>query len=397
MKDYSKQHTLAYVCMNAIGNSLVLENMLSDVITTFVHHTGALGGKYLTSAPTRKKIVTVEKDFDIPVTLCTAPEEYSIVAVASLGYILDIPIGNEHFLFAFENSDGTDGYGRMFAGYKTKLTNAIDACRSTERLHELNTALENQVVEAKNKNEITEKMMITQSRMAIMGEMIGMIAHQWRQPITVIGMITNNTILTLEFDEINKQHLLDDLNVIDKQIHYLSTTIDDFRNFFRPNKLPQSVSLREMSNDLLTMLGKNYKNFGINLTFTGDVDAAFVTYKNELMQVFLNILTNSKDAFEERLIPEPFIQFNSVYNEENIVFSIRDNAGGISEEIIDKVFDPYFSTKEEKNGTGLGLYMSAIIIEKHLNGSIQVSNDTDGTVFTLSIPTNYTKDITYVF
>jgi signal transduction histidine kinase len=397
MKDYSKQHTLAYVCMNAIGNSLVLENMLSDVITTFVHHTGALGGKYLTSAPTRKKIVTVEKDFDIPVTLCTAPEEYSIVAVASLGYILDIPIGNEHFLFAFENSDGTDGYGRMFAGFKTKLTNAIDACRSTERLHELNTALENQVVEAKNKHEITEKMMITQSRMAIMGEMIGMIAHQWRQPITVIGMITNNTILTLEFDEINKQHLLDDLNVIDKQIHYLSTTIDDFRNFFRPNKLPQSVSLREMSNDLLTMLGKNYKNFGINLTFTGDVDAAFVTYKNELMQVFLNILTNSKDAFEERLIPEPFIQFNSVYNEENIVFSIRDNAGGISEEIIDKVFDPYFSTKEEKNGTGLGLYMSAIIIEKHLNGSIQVSNDTDGTVFTLSIPTNYTKDITYVF
>ncbi|MDP2851531.1 MAG: HAMP domain-containing sensor histidine kinase [Sulfuricurvum sp.] len=397
MKDYSEQQTLAYVCMNAIGNSLVLENMLSDVITTFVHHTGALGGNYLTSVPTRKKIVTVEKDFDTPVTLCTAIEEYSIVAVASLGYILDIPIGNEHFLFAFENSDGTDGYGRMFAGFKTKLTNAIDACRSTERLHELNTALENQVVEAKNKHEITEKMMITQSRMAIMGEMIGMIAHQWRQPITVIGMITNNTILTLEFDEINKQHLLDDLNVIDKQIHYLSTTIDDFRNFFRPNKLPQSVSLREMSNDLLTMLGKNYKNFGINLTFTGDVDAAFVTYKNELMQVFLNILTNSKDAFEERLIPEPFIQFNSVYNEENIVFSIRDNAGGISEEIIDKVFDPYFSTKVEKNGTGLGLYMSAIIIEKHLNGSIQVCNDAEGSVFTLSIPTNYTKDITYVF
>ena len=397
MKDYSEQQTLAYVCMNAIGNSLVLENMLSDVITTFVHHTGALGGHYFASAPSRKKIVTVEKDFDIPVTLCTATEEYSIVSVASLGYILDIPIGNEHFLFAFENSDGTDGYGRMFAGFKTKLTNAIDACRSTERLHELNAALENQVVEAKNKNEITEKMMITQSRMAIMGEMIGMIAHQWRQPITVIGMITNNTILTLEFDEINKQHLLDDLNVIDKQIHYLSTTIDDFRNFFRPNKLPQSVSMREMSNDLLTMLGKNYKNFGINLTFTGDVDAAFVTYKNELMQVFLNILTNSKDAFEERLIPEPFIQFHSVHNEENIVFSIRDNAGGISEEIIDKVFDPYFSTKEEKNGTGLGLYMSAIIIEKHLNGSIQVCNDTDGTLFTLTIPTNYTKDITYVF
>lgn len=397
MKKYSEQHALAYTCMNAIGNSLVLEEMLTDVISTFVCHTGALGGKYLTSVPMRKSIVSVEKDFDIPETLSDGTEAYAVYTSAASPSILDIPIGNEHFIFAFEKNSGIDRFGMMFSGFKTKLTNAIDACRSAERLRELNAVLENQVVEAKNKNEITEKMMITQSRMAIMGEMIGMIAHQWRQPITVIGMITNNTILTLEFDEINKQHLLDDLNVIDKQIHYLSTTIDDFRNFFRPNKLPQSVSMREMSNDLLTMLGKNYKNFGINLTFTGDVDAAFVTYKNELMQVFLNILTNSKDAFEERLIPEPFIQFHSVYNEENIVFSIRDNAGGISEEIIDKVFDPYFSTKEEKNGTGLGLYMSAIIIEKHLNGSIQVCNDAEGTLFTLTIPTNYTKDITYVF
>jgi len=253
------------------------------------------------------------------------------------------------------------------------------------------------VIEAKSKHEITEKMMITQSRMAIMGEMIGMIAHQWRQPITVIGMITNNTILTLEFEELNKQLLLDDLNVIDKQIHYLSSTIDDFRNFFRPNKLPQNITLREISNDLLTMLGKNYKNFGINMTFEGEVDTPFVTYKNELMQVFLNILTNAKDAFDERHIQEPFIHFRTSHNEDIITFSIQDNAGGIAVEIIDKVFDPYFSTKEEKNGTGLGLYMSAIIIEKHLNGSIHVSSDTDGTVFTLSIPLNYNKDMTYVF
>lgn len=397
MKAHTEHQTLAYSCMNAIGNSLVLDEMLNDVISTFVCHAGASGGTYLSVLPSRKNIVNVGKSFEIPATLSGATETYAIHPISGSEKILDIPIGAEHFLFLFEDDEGIDALGEMFFGFRTKLTNAIDACRSVERLRELNAALEHQVVEAKSKHEITEKMMITQSRMAIMGEMIGMIAHQWRQPITVIGMITNNTILTLEFEELNKQQLLDDLNVIDKQIHYLSATIDDFRNFFRPNKLPQNITLREISNDLLTMLGKNYKNFGINLTFEGDVDVPFITYKNELMQVFLNLLTNAKDAFEERRITDPFILFRTVHSEEMITFSIQDNAGGIAEEIIDKVFDPYFSTKEEKNGTGLGLYMSAIIIEKHLGGSIHVCSDSDGTIFTLSIPINYTKDMTYVF
>lgn len=397
MKVYTEQHTLAYTCMNAIGNSLVLEEMLTDVISTFVCHTGASGGKYLASVPTRKSIVCVDKSFETPDVLSDGTEGYAIHTLSASARVLDIPIGAEHFLFLFEHNSDIDDLGIMFSGFRTKLTNAIDACRSVERLRELNIALEHQVVEAKSKHEITEKMMITQSRMAIMGEMIGMIAHQWRQPITVIGMITNNTILTLEFDELNKQSLLDDLNVVDKQIHYLSTTIDDFRNFFRPNKLPQNITLREISNDLLTMLGKNYKNFGINLSFDGDVDTPFVTYKNELMQVFLNILTNAKDAFEERHLPEPFILFRAVHSEEMITFSIQDNAGGIADNIIDKIFDPYFSTKAEKNGTGLGLYMSAIIIEKHLGGSIHVCSDSGGTIFTIAIPINYNKDMTYVF
>ncbi|WP_295052397.1 HAMP domain-containing sensor histidine kinase [Sulfuricurvum sp.] len=397
MKDYSAQLPLAYSCINAIGNSLVLEEMLSDVISTFVRNTGAVGGKYLAGSTGIRTIVTVENDFDLPDCLCAETEAYAISRSGPYGATLDVPIGSEHFLFSFEKECDIDALGEMFSGFRTKLSNAIDACRSVERLRELNIVLENQVVEAKSKHEITEKMMITQSRMAIMGEMIGMIAHQWRQPITVIGMITNNTILTLEFDELNKQQLLDDLNVIDKQIHYLSSTIDDFRNFFRPNKLPQTITLREISNDMLTMLGKNYKNFGITLTFEGELDTPFVTYKNELLQVFLNIFTNAKDAFEERHCTEPFIRFNVSQKGEQIIFSIQDNAGGIPENIIDKIFDPYFSTKEEKNGTGLGLYMSAIIIEKHLYGAINVSSDPIGSLFTLSLPINYNKEITYVF
>lgn len=396
MKVQTEYHTLAYACMNAIGNTLVLDEMLHDVISTFVSHAGAAGGKYVLSYPS-KCIVSFGKDFGLPDSFGNENKSYSIHSSDESERILDVPIGTEHFLFLFEHEDDFDELGRMFSGFRTKLTNAINACRNVEKLHELNTALELQVDQAKNKHEITEKMMIEQSRMAIMGEMIGMIAHQWRQPITIIGMIANNTILTLEYDELNKQQLLDDLNAIDKQIHYLSTTIDDFRSFFRPNKLPQKITLREISNDLLMLLGRSYNNFGINLQFDGDSDTPFVTYKNELMQVLLNILANSKDAFEERHISEASILFRTLESEEMITFLIEDNAGGIADDIIDKIFDPYFSTKSEKNGTGLGLYMSAIIVEKHLGGTIHVYSDNEGTIFTISIPRNYHKDMTYVF
>ena len=378
-------HTIAYASMNAIGNTLNLEEMLKEVISTFVCQTGAIGGKFLTPSSETQCSVHQGSEFSIPAHLGDPQKTYTLHTLIST-LVLDIPVGKDHFLFAYQEENNIAVYGSIFSNLATKLINAIEGCRLLQ-----------QVVEAKSKHEITEKMMITQSRMAIMGEMIGMIAHQWRQPITVIGMITNNIILTLEYDTIDKQQLLDDLNVVDKQIHYLSSTIDDFRNFFRPNKLPQTLTLDEISNDLLTMLGKNYKNFGINLTFEGDTKLPFISYKNELIQVFLNILTNAKDAFEERHVQDPFILFRASENKDAMTFSIQDNAGGIPETIIDNIFDPYFSTKKEKNGTGLGLYMSAIIVEKHLNGSIAVSSDLEGTLFTLTIPINYDKDMTYVF
>gem|GEM_PF-757162 len=385
---FTEQHNIAYACMNSIGNSLILEDMLSDVISTFVSHTEALGGKYILSHPLKKSVVSIESDFNIPDNLSHETKNYTIFPVEPNRSVLDIPIGNEHFLFAFEKGVDVDTYGRMFSSFRTKLAIAIDACRSVARLHELNTVSKHLTVDAAgSKYEVTEEMLMTQSRMAIMGEMIGMIAHQWRQPITVIGMIANNAILTMmTFSEINQQQLLRDLNVIDQQIHDLSSIIDDFHNFFRPNKVPQTVTFHEISNDLLTVLGITYKNIGINLSFESDADTSFVTYKNELMEVFLNILSNAKEAFEERRISNPFIRFKSFHDNEMIGFIIQDNAGGIDKDIIDKIFDPYFSTKKEKNGTGLGLYMSAVVIEKHLNGSIRASCDDDGTIFSISIP-----------
>jgi len=394
---FTEQDNIAYACMNSIGNSLVLEDMLTDVVSTFVSYTKALGGKYISSHPLKMSIVSIESDFDIPDNLSHETKMYTIYPLETNRSVLDIPIRNEHFLFAFEKGADVDLYGTIFASFRTKLTTAIDACRSVAHLHELNSISKYSVLKAKSNHEVTEEILMTQSRMAIMGEMIGMIAHQWRQPISVIGMIANNAILTMmTFSEINQQQLLRDLNVIDQQIHDLSSIIDDFYNFFRPNKFPKTVTLHEITSGLITVLGMTYKNIGINLSFESDEDTSFVTYKNELMEVFLNILANAKEAFEERRISNPFIRFKSFHDNEMVCFTIQDNAGGIDKDIIDKIFDPYFSTKKEKNGIGLGLYISAVVIEKHLNGSIRAICDDDGTIFSISIPKNQNTATPYL-
>ena len=258
-------------------------------------------------------------------------------------------------------------------------------------------SLEEQLQEAEIKIQLLEKMMIDQSRLAIMGEMIGMIAHQWRQPITIIGMITNNTVLDIQLGESNQQQLLEDMDLIDKQIHYLSRTIDDFRNFFRQNKLPQSVTMRDISNELLTIFGKTFDNNHIALTFDGEMGLEFTTYKNELLQVFLNLLSNSKDAIESKAIKDPCICITVTTSSNFTIFEVQDNAGGIPDEIIEYIFQPYFTTKSEKNGTGLGLYMSSIIIEKHLFGTITAVNKNQGANFTITLPVNQDPKRAHVY
>jgi two-component system, NtrC family, C4-dicarboxylate transport sensor histidine kinase DctB len=388
-----QQPSIAYKCLNAIGNSLELDDMLTEVITAFLIHSGAVGGKYTLPSPLRQSIANVGEDFAIPEKLTNKIYTYEIHLLPDNGYLLDIPIENEHFLFLFKHNTELDILGNMFSNFRIKLTHAIDACRSVESLHRLNSALKNEVAQEKNKNKATEKLLISQSRMAIMGEMIGMIAHQWRQPITIIGMITNNTIIDLQIDEFDKERCLEDLHLIDKQVHYLSRTIDDFRNFTRPNKLPQKVTFQEISHELIMILGKNFDD----LIFESDTDIAIVTYKNELLQVFLNILSNAKDAFIDRKTKNPKILFQLKQEGDHAVFSIQDNGGGIPSNIIDRIFEPYFSTKSEKNGTGLGLYMSAIIVEKHLVGTLRVSSDKIGTTFTISIPIQHQKERHHVY
>jgi two-component system CheB/CheR fusion protein len=172
------------------------------------------------------------------------------------------------------------------------------------------------------------------------------------------------------------------------QTEHLSSTIDDFRNFFKPNKHKEFVSIKSILEDALKLLEKSFENHLISLSLHVNSDAAIMLHKRELLQVFLNILKNAKEALEHHQTEQGIISIFLEEDAESLHVKICDNGGGIAPEIIGRIFEPYFSTKNEKNGTGLGLYMSKTIVEKHLFGELKAYNHDDGACFEVILPKN---------
>lgn len=234
-------------------------------------------------------------------------------------------------------------------------------------------------------NELHEKeeMMIAQSRQSAMGDMISMIAHQWRQPLSTIGMSANNMIFDINIKELKEEVFLEHLSVINREVGYLSKTIDDFRNFFKPNREMEFTTFSTLFSKIDEIIGKSLQNHEIELNLNSKDEIEFYTYPNEVIQVLLNIINNSKEAIIDRGIKDSYIKIDGYLKDGVIYIDICDNAGGIKDECRDKIFNPYFTTKDE-NGTGLGLYMSKVIIEKHLSGNLKFKNYNNGVCFKIS-------------
>jgi signal transduction histidine kinase len=231
-----------------------------------------------------------------------------------------------------------------------------------------------------------ERILFAQSRFAAMGEMISMIAHQWRQPLTAIGMGANNLQLDLEIDQINIDKFKKSVEVIIKQVQFLSKTIDDFRNFLKSNNDAQKVVLSEVIDNALHIIGKSLENNNIAILKQIDCNIIVLANPNELIQALLAIINNAKDALSELKIKEPFIGIK-LNNFDNVAeITIYDNGGGIPDDIKLKIFEPYFTTKLAKHGTGLGLYIAKLIIEKHHNGFLFEENLNNGACFTIKLP-----------
>lgn len=228
------------------------------------------------------------------------------------------------------------------------------------------------IVKLQNDNLQKEQMLYQQSKLASMGEMIGNIAHQWRQPLNVISTIASSQIMQIELGITKKEETKKNLEKLMDTVHYLSTIIDKFRYFFNPNKELEFFYLDNLVNDNLEIFESSYKSSDINLVINLE-HIELSGYKFELMQVIINIINNSKDALLEKynIDESKYIFMRSFIEDNHAVLCIYDNAGGIKESLKEKIYEPYFTTKHQSQGTGLGLYMSSEIIKKHYNGKLQ--------------------------
>jgi len=250
--------------------------------------------------------------------------------------------------------------------------------------------LENKIKE--QMEEIKEKTLIAQkqTKFAEMGEMIDMIAHQWKQPLNVIAMYIS--ILEFNFDDIKEdlnqefnKEIKDGIKVIREQIQHLVETLDEFRDFFRPdeNQKVERIKLKDILKSVKVLLKDLLIKYKIDLQEEFNEEIELIVNPNEFKHIFINLISNAKDAFESRNINNRVINITAEIKENQIIIKIKDNAGGIHKDFLDKIFDANFTTKELENGTGMGLYMSKLIAKKH-GGDLNAKNCENGVEFALT-------------
>ncbi|MBF0472463.1 MAG: response regulator [Nitrospirae bacterium] len=338
-------------------------------------------------------IKQINSIYDIPVIYLTANVNDNIIERAQItepfGYLIK-PVDVKELLVNIK-----------MALYK----HTIDA-----ELREINRTLDSRVTEEVEKNRLNDMLLIQQSKMAAMGEMIGAIAHQWRQPLNTINLLAQDLTSAFEYGELNGEYLGNSVNNIMRQVSFMSNTIDDFRNFFKADKEKIPFKINTAVREILYLIFEQITKSDIDIYMTcnydgivkkqlsGGFDKIFVCepeliaygYPNEFKQAVLNIITNARDAIIESrgngLYIEdlkPFISIEILKDNDMAVIKFKDNGGGIPVEYIDKVFYPYVTTK--KDGTGIGLYMAKTIIEKNMEGRLFVNNIDKGAEFVMEL------------
>jgi len=260
---------------------------------------------------------------------------------------------------------------------------SIENAHLISQIGQLNTDLEQRIHDITQKNREKDHLLIQQSKLATMGEMINNIAHQWRQPLNALSLLFGNLQDAQEFDELTTEYLDQQIKNGFSYIDKMSNTINDFRDFFSPNKPREVFSIQQAVNGAVTLVAPSFKSHSVQIEINISHDIQLYGILNEYSQVILNLLTNAKEAILSHK-ESGLIQINLRAENEKIYLTVQDNGGGIKETILQHIFEPYYSTKE--GGMGIGLYMSKMIIENSLNGQMQVCNNQDGAEFSIIAP-----------
>ncbi len=286
---------------------------------------------------------------------------------------------------------GFDNYSLELHKINKELESKVSV--RTKELNLLNQQLEEKIEEELEKNRFQEIQLLEQAKFAQMGEMIGNIAHQWRQPLSILSSVSSSMRLQMQLDNLSKKDALKNLDMFRETTQHLSHTIDQFRDFIKEERKLKKSVLKDVIENVLSLTQATLKHHHINILkeFEKDSNIVIRTVSGELTQVLINIINNAKDALSQNSNKEKWIKVSYKNSTEDVTIYVEDNAGGIKESILPKIFDPYFTTKHQSQGTGIGLYMCKKIIEQNLKGNLYAQNTKNGACFIIKIPHSLTN------
>jgi len=291
-------------------------------------------------------------------------------------YVVNVPI---------YNADGSMSKHSMIMDINDRKLAEEQLKQQKDQLEELNSTLERLVQEEVANNREKDIILIQQNRQAALGEALEHIAHQWKQPLNLIGLLIQNLKLPCPDGKSSEVFIDDTVNKTMALLHHMAQTIDVFRDFYRPDKEKTLFRLKESVDKALSFIEPALRQQNITVDVDTDPELWTQGYPKEFVQVLFIVLTNARDAFKERKTVNPLLAIKAFAKDKEAVVTIMDNAGGIPDDMIGNVFDLYFTTKEASGGTGIGLYMAKSIIEKHMDGRLWVANVADGAQFRIEL------------
>lgn len=391
--------SISYKCQSSIGNSLKLNEMIKEVLTTFFEETYAMSGAfYLYENNLSQYIYSLGKkvDYDIDSLLeKSLKDEINLFKYNDRFNLIFYRLEKAFLIFIYDEDIDINFIKSIFESLRKKLNISINSCLNVKDLEEKNLELNNLTLNLQNEvnkavelNKRKDKQMFEQMKMAQMGELIGNIAHQWRQPLSVISTVASGMKLKKEMNILDDSDFSNYLNKIVDNTYFLSATIDEFRDYIKESHIEKEIIIQERVRMAIKIIESSFlmENIQVVEDYMEKSPISFNLISGELLQVLLLILNNAKDAFKDNNSKNKWLKY-SVKKEENKIFiSLEDNAGGIPLDVLDKIFNPYFTTKHQNQGTGMGLYNCYNIVVKHLKGKLYATNTFIGAKFTIELP-----------
>jgi signal transduction histidine kinase len=390
--------SISYKCQSSIGNSLKLDEMIKEVLTTFVEETEAIyGGFYLLENNIAQYILSIGKKVNYKINTLLNKVKNNEINICKYDDNLNIflyKLEKGLLIFIYDRNMDLDFVKLIFESLRKKLNISVNSCLNVEKLEEKNLKLnkltinlQNEVTKAIELNKKKDKQMFEQMKVAQMGELIGNIAHQWRQPLSIISTLASGMKLKKEMNILSDKDFFDYTNKIVDNTQLLSTTIDEFSDYIKETSNEKEILIQERVKMAIKIIEPSFIMNKIKIIedYMEKDTIYFKLISGELLQVLISILNNSKDAFSDNNIENKWMKYSVRREKKNFLISIEDNAGGIPNDILDKIFNPYFTTKHQKQGTGIGLYTCYNIITKHLNGKLSAINTSEGVIFTIEL------------